>query len=83
MDIRDQAIELLDEYYLCCKSRPKHNAIDLQIEKDSCSKWANNLNNLLAWGSEDQIAEAYFEFAPKLQKLKEKLIFEVLKHGTV
>jgi hypothetical protein len=81
MDIRTQSIELLNDYYLCCRSRPKHNAIDLQLEKDNCDKWAGNLNNLLAWGDDPEIAEAYYQLEPRLQRLKEKLIIEVLTHG--
>lgn len=81
MDIREHATELLNEYYLCSRSRPKHNAIDLQLEKDSCDKWAGNLNNLIAWGAENEIAEACHQFEPRLKRLKEKLIIEVLTHG--
>jgi hypothetical protein len=81
MDIRELASELIEEYELCCNSRPKHNAVDLQIEKDSCSKWAAHLQFQLAWGDEHNVAEAYFQLASRLQKLKEKLIIEVLTHG--
>ena len=34
IDVRLQAAELLNEFELCIKARPKHNAVDIQIEKD-------------------------------------------------
>lgn len=78
---RAYAEELLNEFYLCMGARPKHNAVDFRLEKDQCEKIAGKLNNLLAWGSEEEIADACKTLEPKLHKLKEKLIFEVLKHG--
>lgn len=81
MNIRDRALELIEEYNLCCRAKPKHNAIDIQLEKDNVSKWAVNLNNQLGWGTDVEIAEAYYQLEPRLNRLKEKLIFEVLKHG--
>lgn len=81
MNIRERAAELLTEYELCARSRPKHGAIDLQIDKDSCNRWATQLNNLLAWGEDNDIAEACYQLEPRLTRLKEKLILEVLKHG--
>jgi hypothetical protein len=81
MDIRAHAIELLNEFYLCMRARPKHNAVDFRLEKDQCEMVANNLNNLLAWGTEEEIAESCKILEPKLIKLKEKLTFELLKYG--
>lgn len=81
MDYSAHARELLNEFYLCMQAQPKHNAVDFRLEKDQCEKWACNLNNLIAWGSESEIAEACNQFEPRLVKLKEKLIFEVLKYG--
>jgi hypothetical protein len=63
------------------QARPKHNAVDFRLEKDQCEKWAGHLNNLLAWGTESEIAEASHQLEPRLIRLKEKLIFEVLKYG--
>jgi hypothetical protein len=81
MITREQAQQLLDDYNLCCKAKPKHNAIDIQLEKDNVSKWAVNLNNQIGWGSEHEITEAYYQLEPRLRKLQDKLVFEVLKHG--
>jgi hypothetical protein len=81
MDIRAHAIELLNEFYLCMRARPKHNAVDFRLEKDQCEKIAGQLNNLIAWGTDEEIAESCKVLEPKLNRLKEKLIFEVLKHG--
>lgn len=82
IDIRMKATELLTEFELCIKARPKHNAVDIQIEKDTCSSFAKSLNYQLSWGSENDVAEAYYRLEPRLQKLKEHIIFDVLKHGT-
>ena len=83
MDFREHAQRLLDEFNLCLQARPKHNAVDVQLEKDSVSKWAVHLNNQLGWGTENEIAEACYQLEPRLAKLKEKLVIEILKNGTV
>lgn len=81
MNVREHAEYLLEEFSLCCKAKPKHNAVDLQLEKDSVSIWSHHLSYQLAWGTDNDIAEACYVFEPKLNSLKEKLIFEVLTHG--
>jgi hypothetical protein len=81
MITREQAAELLDDFYRCLRSKPKHNAIGLQIEKDTCEKWAGQLNNLIAWGSDAEVTEAYYQLEPRLKKLKENIVIEVLRHG--
>jgi hypothetical protein len=83
MDIRDKAVVLLEEYHMCLRAKPKHDAISIQLEKDSVSKWAVHLNNQLGWGSDNEIAEACLQLEPRLNSLKEKLVFEILKHGAV
>ena len=82
-DFKEYADQLLEEYNLCVKARPKHNAVDIQILKDSVGKWASNLATQRSWGTETEIAEACHQLAPRLQELKEQVIFEVLKNGTV
>ena len=81
MTHREKAQEVLDDFKMCYVAKPKHNAVDLQIEKDTCNKWATHLNNLLTWGSEQEIAEACHQLEPRLKRLKEKIIIEVLQHG--
>ena len=83
MDLREQATALLEEFNLCMRSQPKHNAVELQIEKDSCARWAYNLNNQLAWGNELDIAEACYQLEPRLAQLKQKVIIEILQYGTI
>lgn len=83
MDLREQATALLEEFTLCMRSQPKHNAVELQIEKDSCAQWAYNLNNQLAWGDELDIAEACYQLEPRLAQLKQKVIIEILQYGTI
>lgn len=83
MDAREKAELLLEEYHSCLKAKPKHDAINIQLEKDSVSKWACHLNNQLGWGSDNEIAEACHQLEPRLKKLQEKLIIEILKNGSV
>ena len=81
MNIRDHAERLLEEFDYCMKARPRHNAVDVQLEKDSVAKWAYHLNSQVAWGTEQEIAEVAHQLESRLNCLKEKIVFEVLKHG--
>lgn len=83
MSYREHAAELLKEFNLCIQAKPKHNAIDVQIEKDRVSKFAAHLNNQLAWGTESDIAEASYQLEFRLVHLKEKLIMEILTNGII
>lgn len=80
-DWKVKADELLEEYNMCCRSRPKHGAVDVQLEKDAVGKWASNLATQRSWGTDTEIAEAYYQLVPRLTQLKEKLIIEILNHG--
>jgi hypothetical protein len=80
-NIREHAEQLLEEFNWCVKARPKHDAVAVQLEKDAVGKWAVHLNNQLGWGTENEIAEACYQLEPRLNSLKEKIVFEVLKHG--
>ena len=77
------AEELLIEFNQVMQARPKHNAVDIQLEKDAVAKWAYNLNTQLGWGSENEIAEACHQLEPRLKKLREKVVIEILQNGTV
>jgi hypothetical protein len=83
MDWRQRADELLQEFELCCRAKPKHDAIDIQLEKDAVAKWAYHLNTQRGWGTDNEIAEACHQLEPRLRKLKEKLVIEILTHGTI
>lgn len=80
-DTREHAEKLLEEFNLCMQARPRHNAVDVQLEKDSCAKFAVHLNSQLGWGTDNDIAEAAYQLEFRLTRLKEKIVFEVLKHG--
>jgi hypothetical protein len=83
MDFKEYADQLLEEYDLCCRARPRHNAVDIQLLKDSVGKWASYLATQRSWGTDTEIAEACYQLAPRLQELKEQVIIEALTHGTV
>jgi hypothetical protein len=83
MDFKEYADQLIEEYDLCCRAKPKHNAVDIQLLKDSVGKWASYLATQRSWGTDTEIAEACYQLAPRLQELKEQVIIEVLTNGAV
>lgn len=83
MNYREYATALLEEYHLCINAKPKHDAINIQLEKDSVSRWACHLNNQLGWGTDNEIAEACHQLEPRLAQLKEKIAMEILTNGNV
>jgi hypothetical protein len=74
---------MIDEYALCCNAKPRHDAINIQLDKDACAQKVKVLSRHLGWGEDDDIASACEALEPKLNALKEKLVFEILKNGTV
>jgi hypothetical protein len=82
-DIKERARDLLAEFYLCASAKPKTNAVDIQLDKDACSIWANHLIKQINWGEDNDIAEAYCQLESRLQPLKEKVIIEVLTNGAI
>jgi hypothetical protein len=83
MDYKAYANYLLHEYDQCCRARPKHNAVDIRLLKDSVGKWASHLATQRSWGTDTEIAEACRQLEPRLKELKEQVIIEVLKNGSV
>ena len=83
MDLKTRAEQILQEWALCSNARPKNNAVDIQIEKDTCGRWATNLIHNLNWGSEFELVEACNQLETRLKPLKEKIIIEVIQHGFV
>ena len=82
-DWKQRADELLAEFDLCCKAKPRHDAVNIQLEKDACGKWAYNLSTQRSWGTENEIAEACLQLETRLVQLKEKLVMEILTDGPV
>jgi hypothetical protein len=82
-DWKQRADEMLAEFDLCCRAKPKHDAVNIQLEKDSCAKWAHHLNTQRSWGTDLEIAEACNQLAPRLKQLKEKLVMEILTNGPI
>jgi hypothetical protein len=83
MNFKEYADSLIEEYNMCCRARPRQNAVDIQILKDTVGKWAYHLATQRSWGTDEEIAEACYQLAPRLQELKEQVIIEVLTNGTV
>jgi len=83
MDHRARADQLIEDFNLCMQARPRGNAIEVQMEKDACAKWAYHLATQRSWGSDLEVAEACNQLEPRLQQLKNKVIIEILKHGAI
>lgn len=75
--------ELLEEYTACCKAKPYGNAIDVELHKQSCIKFAAYLNTQLGWGTDHDIAEACHQLEPRLKKFKEVVVLDILKNDTI
>lgn len=83
IDWKIRADELIEEFNVCCRAKPKHDAVNVQLEKDSCAKFAYHLSTQRSWGTDREIAEACYQLEPRLRKLKEKLVMEILTNGSV
>ena len=83
MTHKEHANNVLRDWALCSTARPKNNAVNIQIEKDTCGRWAVNLIHNINWGSEREIVEACHQLESRLKPLKEKIIIEVLQNGSV
>ena len=84
MDCKEFARELLDDWHLCENARVPKNVIDLQLAKDKCAALAYVVDQEYAWGTSDvELQKACDALAPMLKKLKEKIVFEVLKDGKI
>jgi uncharacterized protein with PhoU and TrkA domain len=82
-DWKQRADEMIKEFDLCCQARPKHGVVDIQLEKDSVAKFAYHLSTQRSWGTDNEIAEACYQLEPRLKRLKEKLVMEILSNGTI
>jgi hypothetical protein len=82
-DWRQRADELIEEFNDCCRAKPRHDAVNFQLEKDRVSKFASHLATQRAWGGDLEIAEACHQLESRMKTLKEKLIMEILSDGTV
>jgi hypothetical protein len=83
MDWKVRGEELLAEYTACCRARPYHNAIDVELAKESCVKFATHLHTQLGWGTDNEIAEACHQLEPRLKKFKETVVLDILTDGTI
>jgi hypothetical protein len=82
-DWKQRADELLREFDMCCRAKPRHNAVDIQLEKDAVAKFAYHLATQRSWGTDNEIAKSYYQLEFRLKRLKEKLVMEILQNGTV
>jgi len=83
MDWKQRADELIEEFNLCVKAKPRHDAINIQLEKDTVAQFAYHLSTQRGWGTDIEIAEACRQLESRLIPLKEKLVMEILTNGPV
>lgn len=83
IDWKQHAEELLAEYDACCRARPYHNALDVEIAKESCAVWASHLATQRAWAGDNEIAEACYQLEPRLKKFKETVVLDILADGSI
>ena len=83
IDWQERADELLKRFDLCNRARPKGNSAEVQLEKDACAKWAQHLRTQKNWGTDVEIAEACHQLESRLKYLEEKVIIEILNHGSI
>lgn len=84
MTPQQHARQLLDEWFLCYQARPKGQVVDIQLDKDGLEPLAAYLDRQLAWGHDDvELQKVCYMFESKLKNLKEKIVIEVLKNGSV
>ena len=83
MNFKEYADHLIKEWSLCLDAKPKHDAVNIKIEKDQCEEWVIQLMRIRLWGTEHELVEACFQVNSRLRILKEKLNIEVLTNGAV
>ena len=83
IDWHQHAEELLAEYNACCRARPYRNALDVEIAKESCAIWAQQLATQRSWGEPDDIAKACYQLEPRLKKLKETVVLDILNNESI
>lgn len=83
INFKEHAEQLLNEWRQCYTAQPKQNTVDIQLDKESCYKWAHHLQTMLMWGSESEIAEACYQFEYRLKSYQQKAIIEILHHGSI
>lgn len=83
MDFKEHADNLIKEWALCLNAKPKNNAVDIKLEKNQCEEWVMHLMKIRLWGTQNELAEACYQVESRLKVLKEKIVIEVLKNGSV
>jgi len=83
MNFKEYADDLVKEWTLCLEAKPKHDAVNIMIEKDQCEECVIHLMRIRLWGTENELAEACYQVDSRLKNLKEKLTIEVLTNGAV
>ena len=83
INFKEYADQLIEEWTLCLNAKPKHDAVNIKLEKNQCEEWIIHLMKVRLWGTENELAEACYQVEPRLKKLKEKIVIEVLQNGTV
>ena len=81
-DPRATAQALLDEWNCYRSARPREHVLDIQYDKDQLTKWATALQRTMLWSTSDnELAEACYQFEHRLNQFKDKIVIELLTGG--
>ena len=83
MDWKEKANKLLEEFDLCCKAKPHDNPVEVELAKLYCQPFAYHLATQRSWGTDNEIAEACYELEPRLKQFKERVVMDILHHGSI
>jgi hypothetical protein len=84
MDPREHADALFREWALCKNAKPRSDAVSLQIERDELEQWAQHLSRNITWAPDElSTVEILHQFETRLTHYREKVIIEILTHGTI
>jgi hypothetical protein len=84
MNLQQRGEQLLEEWALCKHAKPKSNAVNLQLERDALEHWAIYLSRNLSWHpTHVDTTESIYQFESRLKSYREKVIIEILTHGSV
>lgn len=87
VDFIEWSQQLLSEWNTvrCCRPCTDINsAVDLEYHKEQLDEWAHLLRRYsFDKTSNNDLAEACYQFESRLEKYKKKVVSEVLHHGTI
>jgi hypothetical protein len=80
----DKGKILLEDWKACRNARARGDAVNLQLARDELDKWARHVSYNATWSKDPvEMAECCYQMESHLRSYKEKIIMEILQHGTI